>query len=59
MSDRGHWMQLVSGKPFFPLDPRPEDIDINDIAHALSMVCRFGGATELAHERARRARERA
>ena len=43
MSDRGHWMQLVSGKPFFPLDPRPEDIDINDIAHALSMVCRFGG----------------
>lgn len=26
-----------------PLNPDPEDIDIMDIAHALSMICRAGG----------------
>lgn len=40
---RGDWLQTVSGRAFYPLDPRPEDIDIGDIAHALSQVCRFGG----------------
>ena len=28
-------MQLNSGEPFYPLEAKPEDIDINDIAHAL------------------------
>lgn len=37
------WIQTYTGKRFFPLDPRPEDIDPVDIAHALSMLCRFGG----------------
>lgn len=37
------WMQLHSGEPFYPLDARVEDIDINDIAHALGMVCRYAG----------------
>lgn len=40
---RGDWIQTYSLKQFFPLDPRPEDIDIQDIAHALSMQCRFTG----------------
>lgn len=40
---RGDWMQTYAGKQFFPLDPRPEDICIEDIAHALSNLCRFGG----------------
>lgn len=40
---QGNWLQTVGGRAFFPLDPRPEDIDIEDIAHALSFVCRFGG----------------
>lgn len=40
---RGDWMQTFTGKRFFPFDPRVEDIDIDDIAHALSMTCRFGG----------------
>lgn len=40
---RGDWMQLYSGKRFYPLDPRPEDIDSVDIAHALSLLCRYGG----------------
>jgi len=44
MSDRkGDWIQTYTGKKFWPLDPRPEDVDIEDIAHALSMTCRFGG----------------
>lgn len=44
MSDRkGNWIQTYTGKKFYPLDPRPEDIDIADIAHALSLQCRYGG----------------
>lgn len=39
----GDWMQTFTGKQFYPLDPRPEDIDIRDIAHALSMQCRYAG----------------
>lgn len=37
------WIQTVSGRKFFPLDPRPEDICIEDIARALSNTCRFTG----------------
>lgn len=37
------WMQVHSGKPFHFLSPGIADIDIHDIAHALSMQCRFGG----------------
>ena len=39
----GEWMQVVSGRQFWPADPRPDDIDVRDIAHALSRQCRFGG----------------
>lgn len=41
----GDWMQTYSGKQFWPLDPRPEDIDIVDIAAALSKLNRYGGHT--------------
>lgn len=37
------WIQTYLGKQFWPLDPQPEDIEIVDIAHALSNLCRFGG----------------
>lgn len=40
---RGYSMQTASGGVFYPLDPRPEDICIEDIAHALSNMCRFNG----------------
>jgi hypothetical protein len=43
MNRQGTWMQTVSGKAFWPIDPRPEELDIGDIAHALSMMCRYGG----------------
>lgn len=40
---RGDWMQTYTGLRYFPMDPRPEDIDPRDIAHALSLLCRYGG----------------
>ena len=43
MARKGDWMTLVSGKPFWPFDPSREEIRIADIAHSLSMQCRFGG----------------
>lgn len=39
----GDWMQTAHGRKFWPLDPRPEEIHIDDIAHALSNACRFAG----------------
>lgn len=39
----GAWMQTYTGGRFWPLDPRPEDVDPRDIAHALSLICRYGG----------------
>lgn len=40
---RGNWFRTFSGKLFYPLDPRAEEICIEDIAHALSLQCRFTG----------------
>lgn len=37
------WIITYSGKPFWPLEPREEDIRIEDIAHALSNCCRWTG----------------
>lgn len=37
------WILTYTGKKFFPLEPQIEDIDIIDIAHALSNMCRFTG----------------
>lgn len=39
----GSWMQTFSGRRFYPLAPAPEDVDLADIAHALSLICRYGG----------------
>lgn len=40
---RGDFMQTYTGRQFWPLDPRPEEVDIRDIAHSLSLQCRFAG----------------
>lgn len=39
----GDWMQTFSGRQFWPMDPRPNEIFIEDIAHALANLCRYGG----------------
>lgn len=43
MSARGDWIQTAHGRQFWPMDPRPDEVHLDDIAHALSMLCRFGG----------------
>lgn len=39
----GDYIQVNSGRHFYVLDPQPEDITINDIAHSLANICRFTG----------------
>ena len=41
-----NWMQTASGRAFDLANPRPEDVDFHDIAHALSQMCRFAGHTK-------------
>jgi len=44
MIDTGY-IYTYTGKKFYPLEPNSNDIDIVDISHALSMICRFTGHT--------------
>lgn len=44
---KGDWIETFTGGQFWPLDPRPEEVDIIDIAHSLSMQCRFNGHTRV------------
>jgi len=37
------WIETYTGKKVNPFYPKAEDIDIEDIIHALSMKCRFTG----------------
>jgi len=37
------WIQTFSGRRFHPMSPNPDSIVIQDIAHSLSMLCRFTG----------------
>lgn len=39
------WIETYTGKQLHFLDPKPEEIDIEDIANALSNECRYGGHT--------------
>lgn len=40
------FIRTFTGKEFYPLEPRINDICIEDIAHALSNLCRFTGHTK-------------
>lgn len=42
---RGDWIQTYTGRKFWPLEPRAEDVDIVDISRSLSQLCRFTGHT--------------
>lgn len=39
------WIQTQSGRAFDLIDPRAEDVNVDDIAHALSRINRFSGHT--------------
>lgn len=43
---QGDWIQTFTGRQFWPMDPRAEDIFAIDIAHALSNLCRYSGHCE-------------
>lgn len=40
-----HWMQTYTGLKFDPINPTLDTICIEDIAHALANICRYGGHT--------------
>lgn len=40
------WFQTFSCKTFEYRDPKPDQIEIRDIAHALGNICRFAGHTK-------------
>jgi hypothetical protein len=42
---KSNWIVTHMGKQFFPFDPKPEQVDIRDIANSLAMQCRWGGHT--------------
>jgi hypothetical protein len=39
------WIETFTGKAFHILDPKADEICIEDIAHALSLQCRYNGHT--------------
>lgn len=40
---RGNFVMTHKQGRFWPFDPRPEEVDVEDIAHALALKCRWGG----------------
>ena len=44
--ERGTWMQVLDGRRFYPLDPRPEEVFIQDIAQSLSRQIRYNGLSD-------------
>lgn len=37
------WIQTYTGRKFYPLEAQEGDLDLIDIAHSLSLLCRFNG----------------
>jgi hypothetical protein len=42
---QGDYIQTFGGRAYWPLDPRAEEVELEDIAHALSNQCRYSGHT--------------
>jgi len=43
MNRKGDWISTYTSTKFYAFDPRIEEIHIEDIAHALSLICRYTG----------------
>lgn len=39
----GDFMQVFTGRKYWPMDPRPHEVHIEDIAHSLAMQARYAG----------------
>ena len=39
---KGTWQETYTGK-FWAIDPRSEEVHLEDIAHGLSLICRYAG----------------
>ena len=39
----GTWARTNTGRIYYPLDLRPDEVEIEDIANALGNICRYGG----------------
>ena len=46
MNKNDLWVQTMTGKSFHPFNPHADEIAIEDIAHGLSLTCRFGGQSK-------------
>jgi len=40
---KGDWMLTYTGRVYWPVDPRADEVNIEDIAHSLAYQCRYGG----------------
>lgn len=43
---RGKYMHTSNGKKYWPMDPRPEEVHIEVVAHHLATRARYNGATQ-------------
>jgi len=41
--DKGHWIETYTGRKFHQTHPDVAQVDLDDIAHSLSMICRYNG----------------
>lgn len=43
---RGRYMHTSNGKKYWPLDPHPQEVHIEVVAHHLATRCRYNGAVQ-------------
>jgi hypothetical protein len=44
---RGDWMQTAHARKFWVMDPRPDEVHIDDIGWQLALICRYNGCCGL------------
>ena len=48
-AERGPSLRTFTGRTIWPSDPRPEELHAVDLAHHLSLICRFCGFIPTKH----------